>query len=64
LSAARISALMDELGLNIGKKFLIINQIQDSGQEELKRMADEYKLELAVTIPEDSNIRDFDIKQV
>jgi len=25
-------------------------------------MADEYKLELAGTIPEDSNIRDFDIK--
>jgi len=62
LSASRISALTDELGLNIGKKFLIINQIQDSGQEELKRMADEYKLELAGTIPEDSNIRDFDIK--
>jgi CO dehydrogenase maturation factor len=62
MSAARISELTDELGLNIGKKLFIINQVQDDGLEYLKGLADEYKLELAGTIPEDGNIRDFDLK--
>jgi len=61
LSASRISTLTDDLGLNIGRKIFIINQVQDSDRESLKRVANEYQLELSGTIPEDSNIRDFDI---
>ena len=62
LSAARISSLTDELRLRIGKRLLIINQMQETWQDEMKRLADEYQLELAGTIPEDGNIRDLDLK--
>lgn len=61
LSASRISTLTDDLGLNIGRKIFIINQVKDSDHDSLKRVANEYQLELAGTIPEDSNVRDFDL---
>jgi len=61
LSASRISTLTDDLGLNIGRKIFIINQVKDSDRESLKKVANKYQLELAGTIPEDSNIRDFDL---
>jgi CO dehydrogenase maturation factor len=62
LSAARISSLTDELGLHIGTRLLIINQMQGNWQDEMKRLADEYQLALAGIIPEDGNVRDFDLQ--
>jgi CO dehydrogenase maturation factor len=62
LSAARISQLTDELGIRVGKKCFIINQAKDSETAELEKAAAEYKLSLVGIIPEDSNIRDFDLK--
>jgi len=64
LSAARISSLTDELGLHIGKRLLIINQMQETGQDEMMRLADEYQLALAGTIPEDGNIRGLDLQGI
>lgn len=61
LSAARISDLTDELGLAVGKKHFIINQVKEGQQETINKAAGEYKLELAGTIPEDVDIRDFDL---
>jgi CO dehydrogenase maturation factor len=62
LSAARISQLTDELGLRIGRKCFIINQAKQGGAEALEKAAAEYKLDLVGIIPEDSMIRDFDLK--
>lgn len=61
LSAARISDLTDELGVNVGKKHFIINQVKDGQQEALEKAAKEYSMELTGTISEDSSIREFDL---
>jgi CO dehydrogenase maturation factor len=62
LSAARISDLTDKLGLEIGRKTFIINQVKDDQQETLEGVAKEYRLDLAGTIPEDKEIRAFDLQ--
>jgi CO dehydrogenase maturation factor len=62
LSAERISSLTDDLGLDIGKKLFIINQVKDGQEEDLKRLAKEYGLDLVGTIPDDKMVRDFDLK--
>jgi CO dehydrogenase maturation factor len=62
LSAARISQLTDELGIRVGKKCFIVNQAKYSEKEALEKLASEFKLNLVGIIPEDSNIRDFDLK--
>jgi len=62
LSAARIAQLTDELGLRIGRKCFIINQAKEGEAEVLEKAAAEYKLDLVGIIPEDSMIRDFDLK--
>ena len=62
LSAARISSLTDELGLNIGKKYFIVNQAKDGQEEALDGIAREYELEMLGTVPEDIQIRDFDLE--
>ncbi len=64
LSAARISELTEELGVKIGKKFFIINRVREEKKEDLKKIAKEYGLNIAGIIPEDKNIRDFDLKGV
>ena len=61
MSAARISELAKDLGLNIGNKLFIVNQVKDEQKDALKRTAEEFNLDLAGTIPEDSKIRDFDL---
>ena len=64
LSAARISELTDELGVRIGKKLFIINQVREEKKEDLIKVAEEFGLNIAGIIPEDKNIRDFDLKGV
>ena len=64
LSAARISELTDELGVRIGKKLFIINQVREDKKEDLIKVAEEFGLNIAGIIPEDKNIRDFDLKGV
>ncbi len=64
LSAARISELTDELGARIGKKLFIINQVREEKKEDLIKVAEEFGLNVAGIIPEDKNIRDFDLKGV
>lgn len=62
MSAARIAQLTDELGLRIGRKCFIINQAKDNETTTLEKAVAEYKLDLVGVIPEDSRIRDFDLK--
>ena len=62
LSAARISELTDELGIEIGKKQFIINKVKEGQEDALRKAAKEYGLELVGTIPENVDIFDFDLK--
>jgi len=62
LSAGRIAQLTDELGIRVGKKCFIINQAKHDEKEALEKTAAEFKLNLVGIIPEDSNLRDFDLK--
>ena len=64
LSAARIAELTDELGVRIGKKLFIINQVREEKKEDLIKVAEEFGLTVAGIIPEDKNIRDFDLKGI
>lgn len=61
LSAARISELTDELGVNIGSKLFIINQVKGNQSEALKKVAREYGMVVAGIIPEDEMVREFDL---
>lgn len=61
-SAARILELTNELRLNIGRKFLIVNQAKNSQLEIIKKEVQEYSLDLVGIIPEDSQVHDFDLK--
>ena len=60
-SASRIIELTDELGLNIDRKLLIINQAKDEQQGTIEAAISEYNLDLIGIIPEDIQVRDFDL---
>ena len=62
LSAARISELTDELNIDIGKKFFIINQVRDEKEEDLIKAAGEFGLSVSGIIPEDKQIREYDLR--
>lgn len=64
LSAARISELTDELNIDIGKKFFIINQVREERTDDLIKAAGEFGLDVTGIIPEDKKIREFDLKGV
>ena len=64
LSAARISELTDELGVRIGKKLFIINQVREEKKDDIIKVAEEFGLNVAGIIPEDKKVRDFDLKGI
>ncbi|MFH1351353.1 MAG: AAA family ATPase [Pseudomonadota bacterium] len=61
-SAARILELTDELSLNIHRKLFIVNQANEGQLDTIKKAANDYKLEFIGIIPEDIQIRDFDLQ--
>lgn len=63
-SAGRIYELTNELSLDIRRKLLIINQIKDSINDELKREAMKFNLEIIGAIPDDDLIREYDMKGI
>jgi len=64
LSAARISELTDELGIKVGQKLFLINQVKEDRKDALIKVAEEFGLNVTGIIPEDNNIRDFDLKGI
>lgn len=62
LSAARISELAEELSLRVGQKLFIINQAKKDQYDTLKKISEEYGLELIGIIPEDDRVREFDLE--
>jgi CO dehydrogenase maturation factor len=61
-AAGRILDLTRELGLAIRKTALIINRAPDDPLAELEKIAGELGLLLAGRVPEDSQIREWDLK--
>ena len=61
LSASRILKLTDDLGLNIQHKYFIVNQAKDGDEEIIKRMVEEYNINLLGVIPEDIKVKEFDL---
>jgi len=61
-SAARIIELTDELGLNIDRKLLIVNQAKEEQLEAIDKIINEFNLDVIGIIPEDIQVRDFDLR--
>ena len=64
LSAARIAELTEDLGVRIGKKLFIINQVSEEKKDDVLMVAEEFGLDVAGMIPEDKNVRNFDLKGI
>lgn len=61
-SAERILEITDELSLNIDRKLFIVNQANERERETIEKVVKAYHgLELVGIIPEDTQIRDFDL---
>jgi CO dehydrogenase maturation factor len=61
-SAARIIELTNELNLYIDRKLLIVNQAKEGQRQDIEKAVNEFKLELTGTIPEDIQVRKFDLE--
>jgi len=60
-AAARIIELTEELGLNISRKLLIVNQCKEGQEQVVEVSASEYDLTLIGMVPEDPEVREFDL---
>jgi CO dehydrogenase maturation factor len=60
-AAARIVELTDELGLNIDRKLVIVNQAREGQEKGIKEMVNQYELVLVGIVPEDPDLREFDL---
>lgn len=60
-AASRIVELAEELGLNIQRKALIINQAKEGQEEAINKAVSDYGLDLIGMVPEDRELQDFDL---
>ena len=63
-AAARIIELADELGLNIDRKLLIVNQTKPGQEQTVTKVIQDYPLDLVGMVPEDPDVQDFDLRGV
>jgi CO dehydrogenase maturation factor len=61
-AASRIYELTLELGLKIEQRRLIVNQAKNDQEEEIRKRAEEFGLEVAGIIPEDPLVRQYDLE--
>lgn len=61
-AASRIIQLTDELKLNIARKVLVVNQSNEAKREALLKVARDFDLEVIGIIPEDAELREYDLK--
>jgi CO dehydrogenase maturation factor len=61
-AAKRIVTLTEELGLNIGKKMIVVNQAKDGQTEGIENIVKEYQLTLLGIVPDDPHVREFDLQ--
>jgi CO dehydrogenase maturation factor len=60
-AAARIFELTKELGLNITRKLLVVNQAKEGETETIEKAVKDFGLQLTGIIPEDEKIREYDL---
>jgi len=60
-AASRIVELTGELGLNIDRKLLIVNQTKEGQEPAIVQAVKDYQLDFIGTVPEDPEIEDFDL---
>jgi CO dehydrogenase maturation factor len=60
-AAARILELTLELPLNIKKKAFLVNQAKENQEADIRKTAQEFRLELSGIIPDDELVREFDL---
>ena len=60
-TAKRIEGLVNELGLKIDRRLLIINRVSDDDAEKLKSLAENSGLSAAGTVPHDDLIFNYDL---
>ena len=61
-TAKRIHNLVDELGLDIGRRAVVVNRISEKEWPELNSFAVGSGLEIAGTVPQDPEIARFDLQ--
>jgi CO dehydrogenase maturation factor len=61
-TAKRINGLIDELGLEINRRVLIINRVSGNEGKELKSLAESLGLIVAGTVPQDNMVFDYDLR--
>lgn len=62
LTAGRVNGIVDELGLEVGKRVLIVNRVPGEGlPAELEGVVEKAGLTLAGTVPVDGNITEYDM---
>ncbi len=61
-AASRIVELSDTLPLNIGKKIVMVNRVKEGQEESIKKILDEYSLEMVGMVPEDPQVEEFDLE--
>jgi len=59
-AASRISKLVDELKLEVKNRYLIVNKFKGSDEEELKKLTEEYNLNMIGTLADDNLIQEYD----
>ena len=63
-AASRIFELTKEINLNIGRKLLLVNQAKEGQREGIEAAVKEFGMELSGIVPEDPEVRDFDLRGV
>lgn len=61
-AASRIVELSDALPLNIGKKIVMVNRVKEGQEGSIKKILDEYSLEMVGMVPEDPQVEEFDLE--
>lgn len=61
-TAKRIDGLVDELGLEVGKRVLIINRVNNGNRKEMKSLAERSGLSVAGVVPMDSMVYEYDLQ--
>jgi CO dehydrogenase maturation factor len=62
LSARRIYDLVDELGIRVGRKYLLVNQYRDKLERLVTKETETFGPDSVSTIPEDDLIYQFDLE--
>jgi len=61
-AASRILSLADELNLEVEDKYVLVNLAKEVQEESVLRIAEKMGLKIAGFIPEDAQVRDYDLQ--